>query len=183
MLSGYHKPQRTAVFISGGGSTLQAILEMQYQLGVNLVVSNRKSALGLLKARRHGVPLAHMHKQMSYCDLQTILETYRIERIILAGFMKLLPAEFVQRWQGRIVNIHPSLLPHFPGIDSARRSWQAGAEMGVTIHEVNEQMDAGKPVLQMCSGQSDKNIEYQEAEIFLRRTEQSLLREMVLRYF
>lgn len=183
MLSGCHKPLRTAVFISGGGSTLQAILEMQHQLRLSLIVTNRKQALGVLKGLRFGVPSLHLGKHMSYADLQAVLEQYRIERIVLAGFMRILPPEFVGKWKSRIVNIHPSLLPDFPGIHSAERSWQAGAEMGVTIHEVTAQMDAGRPVLQMHSSKEGKSTGFSEAEILLRRTEQNLLREMVLRYF
>lgn len=183
MFSGNRKPQRTAVFISGGGSTLQAILEMQHQMRLCLLVTSRKNALGVLKGRRYGLPSVHMSRQMDFSELQQILEKHQIEKIVLAGFMKILPPEFVNKWQGRILNIHPSLLPEFPGMDSAKRNWQAGTDMGVTIHDVTAEMDAGAPLLQMRSLRADSGCQFGEAEIILRRTEQNLLREMVSRYF
>lgn len=184
MLSGLRKPLRTAVFISGSGSTLQSLLEMQHQFEISLVVSNRVQALGLLKAKRFGRHCLVLPRPIDYQSLHRQLLDQRIERLFLAGFMKLMPAEFVELWRGRIMNIHPSLLPLYPGLDSALKSWQDQCDMGVTLHHVNEQMDEGKIFLQQCSKQApfDHASGFERDEISLRRTEQHLLRELALRW-
>jgi phosphoribosylglycinamide formyltransferase 1 len=182
MLSGPRKPQRIAVFISGGGSTLQALLEMQHQIEIAVIVTNRKKALGTLKARRFGKNIIHFNKEMSFAALNQILKDLNIERIFLAGFMKLLPAEFVELWKGKIMNIHPSLLPAYPGLNSAETCWQDNFDMGASIHEVITEVDAGPILLQQKSFKKPKSLTQTESEIFLRRTEQFLLREMLTRF-
>ncbi len=170
MLCGYRKPQNIAVFISGGGSTLQALLEMQHQFNVALVISNKKSAQGLKKAKRFGKPIFIMNKETSFTEINSLLEQHNISGIFLAGFMKILPETFVNQWKERIFNIHPSLLPHYKGLNSAEKSWNDNFNMGVSIHHVTAEMDEGELLLNLA-----------EAEILLRRTEQHLLREMTYR--
>ncbi len=185
MLSGSsRKPLRCAVFISGSGSTLQSLLEMQHQFDINLVISNKSAALGLKKAKRFGKTCLLIKNPINYELLHQRLIEFRIERIFLAGFMKLLPVEFVQKWQGRMMNIHPSLLPLYPGLDSAMKSWQDQSDMGASIHQVNDQMDQGQVFLQKCSQKAPFKHElgFGQSEIYLRRTEQHLLREMALRW-
>lgn len=184
MLSGLRKPLRCAVFISGSGSTLQSLLEMQHQLEVTLVVSNKADALGLKKAKRFGRPCLIVKNPIDYQALHQQLIEYKIDRIFLAGFMKLIPASFVEKWSAKMMNIHPSLLPLYPGLDSALKSWQDQSDMGVSIHQVNEEMDQGKIFLQQKSACApfDHVRGFERDEIFLRRTEQHLLRELVLRW-
>lgn len=182
MSSGIRRPSRVAVFISGGGSTLQALLDMHHQIDIQLVVSNRKKASGILKAKRFGKPVFIQTKKTDVSFLQKILESYRIDKIVLAGYMKILPPEFVKVWAGRIMNIHPSLLPAYPGLDSAARSHEDQKNMGVTIHHVNAEMDSGKIFLQKQSASPVENFDQAEAFQFLRRTEQHLLRELGLRW-
>lgn len=184
MLSGLKKPLRCAVFISGSGSTLQSLLEMQHQFEVSLVVSNQAGALGLLKAKRFGKPSLTVKNPIDYHNLHQQLVDAKIERIFLAGFMKLIPAGFIEKWAGRIMNIHPSLLPLYPGLDSALKSWQDQSDMGVSVHQVTEKMDAGQIFLQQCSQKApfDHQLGLEKNEIFLRRTEQHLLRELALRW-
>lgn len=183
MLNGSKKPFRTAVFISGGGSTLQALLEMRHQMNVSLVISNKSKVQGLNKARRFGVPVVTIEKKINYQDLQKILTQFKIERIFLAGFMKLIPAEFVDRWKDKMMNIHPSMLPQYPGLNSAERAWQDNSEIGVTIHNVITEMDSGEIHLQMSSIAQPQKLSLNESLIFLRRTEQHLLRETAIRYY
>ena len=183
MLSGPRKSRQVAVFISAGGSTLQSLLELQHQINISLVVSSSKKAAGLLKAKRFGKKVHHLARPLDYVQIDSLLAENKIEIIILAGFMKLLPPDFVEKWKGRIVNIHPSLLPAFPGLNSAERSWMENSDMGVTLHHVTAKMDDGPSFLQKVSLRSPKNHILPEAELFLRRSEQHLLREMVLRYF
>lgn len=184
MLSGLKRPLRCAVFISGSGSTLQSLLEMQHQFEVALVVSNKSKALGLCKAKRFGRPCLVLPQPIDYQSLHQQLLAHKIDRIFLGGFMKLLPADFVELWQGRMMNIHPSLLPLYPGLDSALKSWQDQCDMGVSIHHVTEQMDEGKIFLQQCSKKSPFDLMpgFEKDEIYLRRTEQHLLRELALRW-
>lgn len=183
MLSGPRKPQQVAVFISGGGSTLQALLEMHHQIDISLIVTNKKNVLGALKAKRFGKKVIHFNKEMGFEKLNEILKQNKIDSIMLAGFMKILPESFLKNWTGRIFNIHPSLLPMYPGLNSAERSWEDNYDMGVSIHEVIPEMDAGRVLLQQKSLVKPKSTEINEAQMFLRRTEQFLLREMATRYF
>lgn len=183
MLNGPRKFQRVAVFISGGGSTLQALLEMHHQIDISLIVTNKKNALGNLKAKRFGKKTIFFDKKADYALLNNVLRDHKIEVIMLAGFMKLLPASFVELWKNKIINIHPSLLPQYPGLNSAERSWSDNSEMGVTLHKVIAEVDAGNILLQQKSLNQPVRHTLEEATLFLRRTEQFLLRELVLRYF
>lgn len=183
MSVGCRRPKNSAVFTSGAGSTLQALLELQHQFPVRLVVSNKKNALGLLKAKRFGVPVFHFGATTSFKELSNILQGLKIDRIFLAGFMRILPPDFVQQWKGSIFNIHPSLLPDFPGLHAAEKSFQNQKRMGVTIHEVTSELDRGQIFLQKNSIGSDylKSLNLSQSLIFLRRTEQHLLREFAFR--
>jgi len=185
MLSGLSKkPLRCAVFISGSGSTLQSLLEMQHQFEIALVVSNKAGALGLKKAKRFGKRCLIVKNPIDYQSLHEQLVESKIERIFLAGFMKLIPADFVTKWENRMMNIHPSLLPLYPGLDSALKSWQDQSDMGASIHQVNDQMDQGRIFLQQRSQKApfEHQMGFDRSEIYLRRTEQHLLRELALRW-
>ncbi len=177
MLSGCKKPAKVAVFISGSGSTLQALLEMQHQIEIKLVICNRVAATGRLKAKRFGVPVIQINKKTTDEELNAILESHNVDFIMLAGFMKLLSGAFVQRWQNRMINIHPSLLPAYKGLEAAEKSWKDNSDMGVSIHHVTEEMDEGRVILQKRSLTSSKSYGFNEASIWLRQTEQHLLRE------
>ncbi len=177
MLNGSRQPLATAVFISGSGSTLQALLEMQHQINIKLVVSNRQKILGSLKAKRFGVSYFKLDKKMSDQELTNLLNSYVVKHIILAGYMKILSAEFVQMWAGQITNIHPSLLPNYKGLSAAERSWDDGSDMGVTIHRVTEVMDDGEILLQKKSKTENEKLNLAESLIWLRQTEQHLLRQ------
>jgi phosphoribosylglycinamide formyltransferase-1 len=181
MLNGCKKSQRTAIFISGGGSTLQALLDVQHLLNIGLVVSNNLKAPGLKKAQRFGCQVLVVNRKTDFNILNTELNSYRIERIFLAGFMKILPPDFVEIWKGRILNIHPSMLPLYPGLQSAEKSWQDGASMGVTIHQVSEEVDAGQVFRQQRALEKNRLLSWPESVLFLRRTEQHLLRETAMR--
>lgn len=184
MLSGFsrmRKPKRVAVFISGGGSTLQALLEMHHQLNVALVISNKSRAPGLVKAKRFGKPVFLMNSLLDYSQLDGVLRDHKIDFLILAGFMKILPVEFVAIWQDRIVNIHPSLLPLFPGLNAAEKSWAANSNMGVSLHKVIAEMDEGEVLIQLSALSQSAKFNLDEANLFLRRTEQHILREFAVR--
>jgi len=152
--------KRVAVLISGRGSNMAALIEAAkdttYPAEIALVLSNRADAGGLLVARAAGIATEVVEHTEFGKDraaferaLQTKLDKYRIEIICLAGFMRLLTADFVGRWQGRILNIHPALLPDFKGLDTHRRAIEAGAKRhGATVHFVVPEMDSGPIIAQ-----------------------------------
>lgn len=146
--------KRVAVLISGRGSNMQALVEAarapDYPAEIALVISNRPEALGLAWAKAEGLPtLALDHTRYESREhfegqLQSVLDLTRIEIVALAGFMRLMTADFVTRWRGRMINIHPSLLPAFKGLDTHEQAIAAGVRIsGCTVHFVVPQMDAG----------------------------------------
>lgn len=182
MLPGNRRPTRTAVFISGGGSTLQSLIESDPCHGIRLVVSNRRNAPGLLKARRFGLQTLVFGKDQTFYDISKKLSGLGIERIFLAGFMKIIPAEFISQWRGKIFNIHPSLLPAYPGLHGFERSFEAKSLLGATIHTVTEGVDEGPIFLQQrLASTTISDLTLETATWMLRRTEQHLLREFNLR--
>ncbi len=157
--AGANRPARLAVLISGNGSNLQAIIDAcrsgQLNAEVVLVVSNRPGAYGLERARTAGIDTATLdHKD--YADraafdaaLAERLEQADADWIVLAGFMRILTSAFVERFLGRLINIHPSLLPKYPGLDTHARALEANdAEHGATVHFVTPTVDAGPAILQ-----------------------------------
>jgi phosphoribosylglycinamide formyltransferase-1 len=152
--------RRVAILISGRGSNMAALIkaasEEDFPAEIALVISNRADAGGLEKARARGVPTAVIESKSFGKDrsafeaaLQSALDQHSIDLICLAGFMRLFTAEFVQRWYGRMLNIHPSLLPSFPGLDPHRQALKAGVKIsGATVHFVIPETDAGPIVMQ-----------------------------------
>lgn len=149
--------KRVAVLISGRGSNMQALVEAarapDYPAEIALVISNRPEAPGLAWAKEQGLlTLALDHTRYESREhfegqLQSLLDLSKIDLIALAGFMRLMTAGFVTRWQGRMINIHPSLLPAFKGLDTHRQALDAGVRVsGCTVHFVVPEMDAG-PVI------------------------------------
>lgn len=158
--------KRVAVLISGRGSNLQALLDAQQDAyEIVLVVSNVPNAGGLDLARAADVEsIALDHKpygkdrEAFERDLNALLNARNIEIVALAGFMRVLTPYFVRAWAGRLVNIHPSLLPKYPGINTHARALEAGeSEHGCTVHLVVEEVDSGEILGQarMAIGSSD----------------------------
>lgn len=152
--------KRAAVLISGRGSNMTALIEAasadNYPAVIALVVSNRPNAPGLERARDAGIPTAVVDHARFGEDraaferaLDAILREHRIDIVCLAGFMRLLSPWFVTRWSGRMLNVHPALLPQFKGLHTHRRALAAGAKLhGATVHFVVPEMDAGPIVEQ-----------------------------------
>lgn len=148
--------KRVAVLISGGGSNMLALLRdmaSDHPARPVLVLSNRPDAGGLEKAQAMDVPTSVVNHR-DFPDRETFENalTVEVEKanpdiICLAGFMRILTPTFINRWQGRILNIHPSLLPKYPGLHTHARALDAGdSEAGCTVHEVTADLDAG-PIL------------------------------------
>lgn len=152
--------KRVAVLISGRGSNMTALIaaakRADYPAEIALVVSNRPDAGGLATAQHEGIATEVVdHKPFGKNRaafenaIQAVLERHRIDIVCLAGFMRILTGDFVNRWYGRMLNIHPALLPAFKGLDTHRRALDAGvAEHGATVHLVVPDMDSGPILLQ-----------------------------------
>ena len=152
--------RRVAILISGRGSNTTALIEAarahDFPAEICVVVSNKADAAGVAKARDAGIPVEIVESRPFGKDragfekaLQTVLDQRSVDLVCLAGFMRLFTAEFVQRWQGRMLNIHPSLLPAFPGLDPHGQALKAGVKMsGATVHFVTPETDAGPIVMQ-----------------------------------
>lgn len=148
--------KRVAILISGGGSNMVALLESMvddHPARPVLVLSNDPGAGGLDKARTRGIPTAvvdhrdYPEREAFDAALNTELEAVAPDVICLAGFMRILTPVFTDRWAGKVLNIHPSLLPKYPGLHTHRRALEAGdAEAGCTVHEVTSVLDDG-PIL------------------------------------
>ena len=153
-----HATPRIAVLISGEGSNLQVLVDAARtgKLGAEIavVVSNRSAARGLVRARDAGVPARHLGgkdvpREVYDEALAALLAEYSPNLLVLAGFMRIFSSGFVARFEGRILNIHPSLLPSYPGLDTHRRVLEAGERWhGATVHFVTVDLDAGPAVLQ-----------------------------------
>ena len=147
---------RLGVLISGRGSNLQALIETcaipGYPAEIALVVSNRPEAAGLLRAAAAGVPaavVARSGRGEFAAEAHALLRAARVDLVCLAGFMRLLETGFVETWRDRMVNIHPSLLPAFPGLHAQRQALAAGVRVtGCTVHFVRPVMDSGPIVAQ-----------------------------------
>jgi phosphoribosylglycinamide formyltransferase-1 len=150
---------RTAVLISGRGSNLAALIAGCARPGapaeIALVLSNRPDAAGLQRATAAGVAVQTIdHRQFQAPEdfersLNSTLEAHGIHLVCLAGFMRVLSAWFTERWRDRLLNIHPSLLPAFPGLDTHRRALAAGVRFsGCTVHLVRAEVDAGPIIAQ-----------------------------------
>jgi phosphoribosylglycinamide formyltransferase 1 len=152
--------KRVAVLISGRGSNMMALIEAakakDYPAEIALVVSNRPQAPGLANARDAGIATAVVDHTRFGEDREAFeraldrqLQAHRIDLVCLAGFMRLLTAWFVTRWSGRMLNIHPALLPQFRGLHTHRRALEAGVKRhGATVHFVVAEADAGPIVAQ-----------------------------------
>ena len=153
-------PRRVAILISGRGSNMRALVEQAKNYEVVLVASNKPQAPGLEWAQRRGVPTwllesKGVDREEYDRTLSAVLEDHGVGTIALAGFMRIVSSWFVQQWAGRIVNIHPSLLPKYRGLDTHARAIAAGdAVSGCSVHVVTEELDAGEVL-----GQSEVPIE------------------------
>ena len=152
-------PLRVVVLISGNGSNLQAIIDKidtnKIPAQVVAVISNRADAYGLTRARNAGIPVEVInhsnHEGRIAFDkaLQETIDAYQAELVVLAGFMRILTDDFVNHYAGRMINIHPSLLPKYQGLNTHRRVLEAGdKEHGASVHFVTPELDSGPVILQ-----------------------------------
>lgn len=153
------KKIRTVVLISGSGSNLQALIDAcaapDYPAEIVAVISNRADAYGLIRAQENKIETAVLDHQPFAsreafdAQLQQLIDRYTPDLVVLAGFMRILTPALVSHYLGRMLNIHPSLLPLYPGLHTHRRALEAGdREHGATVHFVTPELDGGPPVVQ-----------------------------------
>ena len=159
--------RRVAILISGRGSNMAALIKAaaaaDYPAEIAVVIANRADALGIERAKASGIPALVVESRPFGKDraafeaaLQAVLDQHRIELICLGGFMRLFTAEFTRRWYGKMLNIHPSLLPSFPGLDPHGQALRAGVKIsGATVHFVIPETDAGPILMQGAVSVSD----------------------------
>lgn len=150
---------RLAVLLSGSGTNLQAIIDAiaddRLNAEIGLVLANRSDAFGLERARQAGIPTACLSHR-DFADRQSFdqamidaIDRHQPDTLALAGFMRILSPGFVAHYAGRLLNIHPSLLPRYPGLDTHKRALDAGdSEHGCSIHFVTDELDGGPLVAQ-----------------------------------
>lgn len=153
------QPIKIAILISGSGSNLQAIIDHQKKHAQNykiaLVLSNKADAYGLTRAKKASIPtkvIDHtLFKSRELFDqaLQQTIDSHQIDLIVLAGFMRILTPQFTQHFLGKMINIHPSLLPKYTGLNTHQRALESGdTEHGLSIHFVTPELDSGPVILQ-----------------------------------
>ena len=143
------------ILISGRGSNMEAMLEAKMPCRIAAVISNKVDAKGLETARAHGISTAvvahaeHASRELFDAALAAEIDRHAPDLVVLAGFMRILGEAFVRRYHGRLMNIHPSLLPAFPGLHTHRRALAAGCRVhGCTVHFVTPALDNGPVVIQ-----------------------------------
>ncbi|MBH90740.1 MAG: phosphoribosylglycinamide formyltransferase [Candidatus Marinimicrobia bacterium] len=146
--------KRACVFISGNGSNLREIIKSSrdpnFPIKINLVISNNKKAFGIKYAKIFSIPYVILNQKMNKFERKTLklLVENKIELICLAGFMKILSKNFLREFKGKIINIHPSLLPKYKGLNTFKKAIKNKDKFtGCTVHYVNEKLDGGKIIL------------------------------------
>jgi phosphoribosylglycinamide formyltransferase-1 len=145
------------VLISGNGSNLQSIIDnaKSIDLKIRCVISNKTNAYGLKRASKAGIPCIALDEtlfdsKLSFDqEIMKVIDNYQAEVIILAGYMRILSADFISKYFGKILNIHPSLLPKFPGLNTHQRAIEASEKIhGVSVHFVTKELDGGPVIAQ-----------------------------------
>jgi len=152
---------RIAVLVSGRGSNLQAIIdsiENKYlQAQISVVISDIADAYALVRARTHGINAIHIDpkkfatKEAYETEILKVFSSHNVQLVLLAGYMKILGKTLLTAYKGRILNIHPALLPSFPGLHAQEQAIKHGVKVaGCTVHFVDEELDGGPIILQKC---------------------------------
>jgi phosphoribosylglycinamide formyltransferase-1 len=171
---------RIAVLVSGRGSNLQSVIDNIENgyitgAGIAVVISDVESAYALERARKHGInavfadPAAYPDRAGFEARITEIIDGFNADLVLLAGYMRLLSSDFVRKYKNRIINIHPALLPSFPGLHGQKQALDYGVKVaGCTVHFVDEGMDSGPIILQRCVPVVEGDTEDSLAERILR---------------
>jgi phosphoribosylglycinamide formyltransferase 1 len=176
---------RWALFISGQGTNLSALIDQKWDLDIALVVSSSTEAAGLKRARRAGIQTHVLETKTDWENTKNILQQHKVNHIFLLGFMKIVPSKFLQNWPSVILNVHPSLLPRYPGLKSIQKAHEDGAPTGVTVHHVSAEVDGGQIVYQkqVLSSERIQSLSLSEVERRTHWCEYALVRRAVERRY
>ncbi len=184
---------KIAILLSGRGSNFEAIykssLKTDSTFEIAIVVSDKKKAKGLATARNLKIPSIYV-KPRDYSSkaeyekyLISIFEQYKIELICLAGFMRIISSVLIKKFPNRIINIHPSLLPDFPGIDAQKQALEAGKKIsGCTVHFVDEGVDSG-PIIMQSGVNIDKNDTVESLRSKILKEEHNIYSKVINLFF
>ena len=175
-----NKKRRIGVLISGRGSNLKAIIDKiesgYLNVEIAIVISDKREAKGLKYAEAHDIPSIviqrneHPSREAFESEIAAKLEAFNVELVVLAGFMRILSGSFIKRFYPNIINIHPSLLPSFPGLNAQAQAHNYGVKItGCTVHIVNESVDAGPIIIQAAIGVNEDDTEEQLSERILEK--------------
>lgn len=192
MTSTQNAAKRIVVLISGSGSNLQALIDAAELGGINgqivAVISNKPDVYGLTRAQNANIPaltLDHRHydgREAFEVELSNLINQYSPDLIVLAGFMRILNSEFVQPYEGKMLNIHPSLLPKYKGLHTHRRALENGdKEHGVSVHFVTSELDGGPVIAQRTVKVEDSDTE-QSLQQKVQQQEHQLYPEVVAKF-
>lgn len=179
--------KRWAVFISGQGTNLQSLIDANPLINIVVVISSKSEAYGVQRATQAGIPVQILSKNVNWQSLSDELKSLKIDFIFLLGFMKIIPESFVLEWPNKILNLHPSLLPLFKGLNAIERSYEDGAAMGVTIHWVVPELDAGPILIQeevipaLLKSENIRTISLEQARLQIQKCENKMVVEAVRR--
>lgn len=159
---------RIAIFASGSGTNFEKLVINAKEYEVAFLFCDRKDAFVIERAKKLNTPCEYLsiikEKENFDIKLLALLEKYNIDFIVLAGYMKLISKTILEKWSRKIINIHPSLLPKFPGKDAIKQTWESNEEYGgISIHFVDEGMDTGQ-IIKQASTLVDKEKNYEEFE-------------------
>lgn len=184
------KKIKVAVLASGRGTNLQAIIDAcerkEIDAEVKVVISDNKDAYALERARRHGIEAifldpAGKKKDEYHSEIAKIIDERSIDLIVLAGYMRIVPPSFVRKYFGKIINVHPALLPSFRGIEGQKQAWDFGVKIsGCTVHFVDEECDHGPIILQAAVPVKDDDDPHTLADRILVREHEILPRTIQL---
>ena len=158
--------KKACIFISGSGTNLKSIIkstrDYNFPINIELVISNKKTARGINYAKKYSIPYQIITNKKKFEHFAfRIIRLKKIEIICLAGFMKVLSKDFIRKFKGKIINIHPSLLPKFKGLDTFNRVLRAKEKFtGCTVHYVTSKLDSGNIIMQKKIKISENETEY-----------------------
>ena len=181
--------KNTCIFISGNGTNLKNLIlrsrDYNFPINIKLIISNNKNAKGIIYAKKNSIPYKVLNTKLKNYEnhILKILKTNKISLICLAGYMKIISKTFIQKFGKKIINIHPSLLPKFRGLDTFSRILKhEEKKTGCTVHYVNEKLDNGKIIAQKSfyiNSQDDENT----LKFKTQRLEYKLFPEAIIKIF
>lgn len=176
---------RWALFFSGRGSNLQAILKMYSKTWSHkpILVSDNAKSQGIEIGESFGLTTYILKKPIDYKELSIFLKEQKVDHIFLLGYLKIIPATFLSEWTKNIFNLHPSLLPSYPGLQSIERAYNDKNAIGITIHRVIEGVDQGEILMQqkIFEEQSFDHLSLEEVKSIVHSKEHKLVCDFILK--